>query len=93
MKLANWFYDNDQMKLLEAAIEVACNEFRIGAADRETRERVALAVLALAKTDQTDPERLKIYAVSQIELTRDASFMRRSAMSPTHSDQQSLMRE
>ena len=92
MKSVHWSYDNDQMKLLEAAIEVACSELRIDNADREKREKVAVAVLALARTGQTDPERLKMFAVSQIERTRDASFTRRSFVSPMPPDQQSSVR-
>ncbi len=80
------------MKLLEAVIVVACNELRIDNADRDKREKVALAVLALAKTGQTNPERLKIYAVSQIERTRDASFTRRRVVSRTLPAQKSLVR-
>lgn len=58
-------FDNAQVAVLQSTFDLACKELGIGPTDEDGRSRVAKAVIALAKAGQFDPDRLRIYAISQ----------------------------
>jgi hypothetical protein len=67
MKFPAGAYDDVQLKVLKTAFELACEELGISAGDVESRERIATTLMTLARVGQSDPDKLKCYAVSQFE--------------------------
>lgn len=65
MKFPSGNYDPEQLKILEAALNLACAELRVADTDLDARDRLARALLDLGRAGQLDVERLKTYAVSQ----------------------------
>ena len=66
MRLANDPYDNDLLEAMHRAMGEACAELGISRADRKIRRRVASLIMALARTGETDAQRLKSHAVSRL---------------------------
>lgn len=67
MKFPSGHYDNDQINVLQAALDLACKELRIGRADHESRQRVASMMIAFAKHGRIEVEKLKAFAVHQFD--------------------------
>ena len=63
MKYSGGSFNDEQLKVLQAALDRACRELGISPADKEARTRVAEAVLALSKAGQLDVDQLTKYAV------------------------------
>jgi hypothetical protein len=65
MKFPTGHYDNDQINVLQAAHNRACEELCISKTDQVGRERVASILMAFAKCGHIDVEKLKNFAVRQ----------------------------
>jgi hypothetical protein len=65
MKVPTGRYDNDKMNVLQAALNLACNELCISKSDQVSRKRVASMVVAFAKYGHLDVDKLKTFAVRQ----------------------------
>ena len=63
MKYSGGSFNDEQIKILQAALDRACRELGISPADKEDQTRVAQAVLALSKAGQLDADQLTKYAV------------------------------
>jgi hypothetical protein len=63
MKCSGGSFNDEQIKVLQAALDRACRELKIPAADKESHIRVAQAILALSKAGQLDVDQLAKYAV------------------------------
>ena len=64
------FFDNTQIKAMHAAFEAACVELGMGPNDRE-RQRIADAILVVARQGQADAEVMKSFAVQRLTAERD----------------------
>ena len=60
------FFDNTQIKAMHAAFEAACVELGMGPRDRRDRERIADAILTVARQGQADAELMKAFAVRRL---------------------------
>ena len=58
MKFSGGSFNDEQLKILQAALDRACRELKISPADKEGHIRVAQAVLALSKAGQLDVDQL-----------------------------------
>jgi hypothetical protein len=67
MKFPIGHYDNDQINVLQTALDLACKELRIGRADHESRHRVASMMIAFAKHGSIEVEKLQAFAVQQFD--------------------------
>ena len=65
MKSPTGHYDNDQINVLQAAHNLACEELCISKRDQESRDRVASMMMAFAKHGHIEVARLKAFAVQQ----------------------------
>ena len=63
MKYSGGSFNDEQIKILQAALDRACRELGISPTDKEGQTRVAQAVLVLSKAGQLDVEQLTKYAV------------------------------
>ena len=63
MKFPTGHYDNDQINVLQAAHNRACEELCISKTDQVSRERVASILMGFAKCGHIDLENLKYFAV------------------------------
>ncbi len=57
-------FDDDQLSIMQTAIELTCTDLGIDKDDRVAREKIAAAVLSLTRAGQFDLERLRAYAKS-----------------------------
>ena len=64
--------DQKDFQRMEAALALASEELNLADDDIGSRERLALSILALHKTGQSDIEKLKVYAVAQFKRARGA---------------------
>ena len=60
------FFDNTQIKAMHAAFEAACVELRMGPRDERDRQRIADAILMVARQGQADAELMKDFAVQRL---------------------------
>lgn len=60
------FFDNTQIKAMHAAFEAACVELGMGPRDERNRQRIADAILMVARQGQRDAELMKIFAVRRL---------------------------
>ena len=60
------FFDNTQIKAMHAAFEAACVELGMGPRDQHDRQRIADAILMVARQGQTDAELMKAFAVQRL---------------------------
>jgi hypothetical protein len=60
------FFDNTQIKAMHAAFEAACVELGMGATDVRDRQRIADAILMVARQGQADAELMKSFAVQRL---------------------------
>ena len=60
------FFDNTQIKAMHAAFEAACVELGMGPRDRRDRQRIAEAILTVARQGQADAELMKALAVRRL---------------------------
>ncbi len=70
MKFPTGTFDNEQLAVLQTTFDLVCEELGVSNSDRLGRERIAEAMIALARAGQYDSDKLKIYAISQFR-TRD----------------------
>jgi hypothetical protein len=63
MKYSGGSFNNEQIKVLQAALDRACRELGISPADKDGHTRVAQAILALPKAGQLDVDQLTKYTV------------------------------
>lgn len=68
MKFPDGNFDNEQIAILQKAFDDVCGDLDVRDSDIEGRERVARALMTLAKRGQFDPHRLRVYAASRFEL-------------------------
>ena len=59
------FFDNTQIKAMHAAFEAACVEMKTGPRDQHARQRIADAILVVARQGQSDAELMKDFAVQR----------------------------
>ena len=60
------FFDNTQIKAMHAAFEAACVELGMGPTDNRERQRIADAILIVAREGQADAELMKAFAVQRL---------------------------
>ena len=60
------FFDNTQIKAMHAAFEAACVELGMGPRDERDRQRIADAILIVARQGQADAEHMKAFAVRRL---------------------------
>ena len=60
------FFDNTQIKAMHAAFEAACVELGMGPRDERDRQRIADAILMVARHGQADVELMKAFAVQRL---------------------------
>jgi hypothetical protein len=63
MKCSGGSFNDEQLKILQSALDQACRELGISPADKEEQTRVAEAVMAPSKAGQLDVDQLTKYAV------------------------------
>ena len=63
------FFDNTQIKTMHAAFEAACVELRMSPRDQQARQRIADAILMVARQGQSDAELMKAFAVQRFTAT------------------------
>ena len=63
MKYSGGSFNDEQIKILQAALDRACRELGISTTDKEGHTRVAEAIMALSKAGQLDVDQLTKYAV------------------------------
>jgi len=61
-------FDEEQLSVLQTALELTCSDLGIGKDDSATRQKIAAAMMCLAKAGQFDIERLRVYARNQTRL-------------------------
>jgi hypothetical protein len=57
------FSDNSQLNAMHAAFEAACVELGTDPSDERGRQRIADAIMTVARQGEADVERLKLFAV------------------------------
>jgi hypothetical protein len=67
MKFPTGTFDSAQLAILQTTFELVCEELGVNASDRSGRERIAEAMMALARAGQYDSDKLKIYAISRFK--------------------------
>ncbi len=60
------FFDHTQIKAMHAAFEAACVELRMDPKDERDRQRIADAILTVARQGQSDAELMKAFAVQRL---------------------------
>jgi hypothetical protein len=60
------FFDNAQIKAMHAAFEAACVELGMGPRDERNRQRIADAILMVARQGQCDAQLMKTFAVQRL---------------------------
>ena len=60
------FFDNTQIKAMHAAFEAACVELGMGPEDERDRQRIADAILMVARQGQADAELMKAFAIKRL---------------------------
>jgi hypothetical protein len=55
----------DQIAILSSTFEIACQELEVDLEDNVSRDRIAYAILKLAKGGEFDPDKLLNYAISR----------------------------
>ena len=60
------FFDNTQINAMHAAFEAACVELGMGPTDERDRQRIADAILMVARPGQADAELMKSFAVQRL---------------------------
>ena len=60
------FFDNTQIKAMHAAFEAACVELGMGPRDERDRQKIADAILMVARQGQADAELMKAFAVQRL---------------------------
>ena len=60
------FFDNTQINAMHAAFEAACVELGMGPRDERDRQRIADAILMVARQGQADAEHMKAFAVQRL---------------------------
>jgi hypothetical protein len=64
------FFDNTQIKAMHASFEAACVELGMGPRDERDRQRIADAILMVARQGQADAELMKDFAVQRLTAVR-----------------------
>jgi hypothetical protein len=67
MKFPIGTFDSTQIAILQTAFDVVCEELGVNSSDRSGRERIAEAMMALARAGQYDSDKLRIYAISRFK--------------------------
>jgi hypothetical protein len=60
------FFDNTQIKAMHAAFEAACVELGMGPRNQRDRQKIADAILMVARQGQADAELMKAFAVQRL---------------------------
>ena len=60
------FFDNTQIKAMHAAFEAACVELEMGPSNQRDRQRIADAILIVARQGRADAELMKAFAVQRL---------------------------
>jgi hypothetical protein len=60
--------DNDNLNIMQQAMDACCQELAIENADEAARERVAFLVTGFMRAGEHDPDRLKSYVLNQYKI-------------------------
>lgn len=60
------FFDNTQIQAMHAAFEAACVELGMDPTDQRERQKIADAILMVARQGQADAEVMKSFAVQSL---------------------------
>ncbi|HVZ03197.1 hypothetical protein [Hyphomicrobium sp.] len=64
--------DNDNLNIMQRAMDLACAELAVAESDTASRERVAFLVTGFMRAGEHDPKRLTNFVVEQFKIPQRA---------------------